>query len=452
MTTATPNPLSQPLRIGRLTAAGRLFKSATSETRATDDGFVTDELLEFYQPMAAAKTPLIVTGNLYVSLQGKSAGRQAGIDADDKIPGLRDWVALAHQGGSLLVAQLNHGGRQMPKSAVPGQRAVSASAVREPLYGTKPRPLRVDEIPGVVRDFADAAERAQRAGFDGVQIHAAHGYLLGQFLTPHTNRRTDDYGGSLDNRMRLLRQVQQAVRARVGDDFPILLKMNGTDMLPLRKGATTAELLRVAIAMQDEGIDAVEVSRGHYESWPGMILGHYKGFFKAQILEGSGTKMSLPRRLFGLAAAPVMEGLAERLAPGGEGFNLGQAEQFTARLDIPVICVGGFHTGDGMQAALSAGRCDAVSAARAFIADPYLYRHVTGAPIADIPVCGYCNGCIARFGGKPVDCYRPAIRAAKDAMLADPLPLAPLRDSRGASHSSDRPDTTSNGRPHTQHS
>jgi 2,4-dienoyl-CoA reductase-like NADH-dependent reductase (Old Yellow Enzyme family) len=242
-----------------MTVPGRLFKSATSETRATDDGFVTDELLDFYRPMIEAGTPLIVTGNLFVSAQEKSAGRQAGIDDDAKLPGLRDWVSEAHAGSSLIVAQLNHGGRQMVQSS-DDKQLVSASKVREPLYGNKPRPLRGDEIPELVETFAAAASRAQQAGFDGVQIHAAHGYLLGQFLTPHTNRRTDDYGGSLDNRMRLLLEVYRAVRARVGEHFPILAKLNGTDMLPLRRGATTPELIRVARALQDEG--RVALSRG----------------------------------------------------------------------------------------------------------------------------------------------------------------------------------------------
>ena len=416
MTTSSTSPLLKPLQIGRLKVPGRLYKSATSETRATDDGYVTDELLEFYEPMVRAGTPLIVTGNLFVSLQAKSAGRQAGIDTDDKKPGLRDWVQLAHSGGSLLVAQLNHGGRQMVRSSDPGNVTVSASSVREPLYGTKPRPLRVDEIPALVDTFAAAAARAQDVGFDGVQIHAAHGYLLSQFLTPHTNRRNDEYGGSIDNRMRLLREVFKGIRARVGDDFPILLKMNGTDMLPLRKGATTAELLRVAKVMQDEGIDAVEVSRGHYESWPGMVLGHYKGFISGQVKEGSGTKMSPKRRATMLALAPIIEGAAERLAPGGEGFNLPQAEQFTAHLDIPVICVGGFHTTKGMESAIETGRCEAVSAARAFIADPHLFKNVQ-TPAPGRPVCGYCNGCIARFGGKPIDCYNDEIRAQKELVL-----------------------------------
>ncbi|ABW12414.1 NADH:flavin oxidoreductase/NADH oxidase [Parafrankia sp. EAN1pec] len=408
--------LATPLGIGPMTVAGRLFKSATSETRATADGFVTDELLAFYEPMIEAGTPMIITGNLYVSLQGKSARRQAGIDADDKIPGLRDWTVLAHQHDVKIVAQLNHGGRQIAQAAPGVDRLVSASDIREPLYGTKPSPLRLDEMPGVVESFAAAGARARDAGFDGVQIHAAHGYLLSQFLTPHTNRRIDAYGGSLDNRARLLVEVLRGLRSRLGDDFPILVKMNGTDDLPFRKGATTEELVGVAVRLQDEGIDAVEISRGHYESWPGMIQGKYKGFFRISLTSGAGQHGSALRKAVALAVAPVVEHVAERLRPPMEGFNLPQAELFTQALDVPVICVGGFHTNEGMEAAIGSGKVDAVSAARAMIADPYLYRNVLG-EVADRPICGYCNGCIARFSGLPIDCYSAEIRLHRDAMI-----------------------------------
>jgi len=408
--------LTTPLDIGPMTVQGRLFKSATSETRATDDGFVTDEVLAFYEPMVDAGTPMIVTGNLYVSPQGKSADRQAGIDADDKIPGLRDWVDLAHRNDVKPVAQLNHGGRQIGRAAPGVDRLVSASSVREPLYGTKPSPLRLDEMAGVVESFAAAGVRAREAGFDGVQIHAAHGYLLSQFLTPHTNRRSDPYGGSLDNRARLLVEVLRGLRSRLGDDYPILVKLNGTDDLPFRKRATTDELVKVAVRLQGEGIDAVEVSRGHYESWPGMIQGHYKGFFRTSLTSGAGRHNSLLRKTLARAVAPAAERVAERLRPPMEGFNLAQAERFTAALDVPVICVGGFHTRDGMEAAIGSGRVDAVSAARAMIADPHLYRNVVG-HITERPVCGYCNGCIARFGGMPIDCYSDDIRAQRAAMI-----------------------------------
>lgn len=407
-----------PLRIGTMTVAGRLFKSATSETRATDDGFVTDDLLDFYRPMVTAGTPLVVTGNLYVSRQGKSAGRQAGIDADDKLEGLAEWARLAQSGGTKLVAQLNHGGRQIAKPQ-PGERIVSASSVREPLYGSKPTPLRDHEIRGVVESFARAAGRAVEAGMDGVQIHAAHGYLLGQFLTPHTNRRTDRYGGSLRNRARLLLDVLAAIRTEVGDAFPVLVKMNGTDDLPLRRANTTGELVQVARWLEEGGADAIEISRGHYESWPGMVQGNYRGFTHTSVARGPLVSAGRLRKAALLAAGPVVERIAGRLRPPTEGFNLRYAAEFTEALAIPVICVGGFHTKEGIEHAIGSGRVDAVSAARAFIADPLLYRNVVTHPTQTRPVCGYCNICIASFSTTRIDCGSEDVRMLRDATLRE---------------------------------
>jgi 2,4-dienoyl-CoA reductase-like NADH-dependent reductase (Old Yellow Enzyme family) len=184
-------------------------------------------------------------------------------------------------------------------------------------------------------------------------------------------------------------------------------------MLPLRRAATPHELLAVGIALQDGGLDAIEISRAHYESWPAQVLGEYRGFWRAQIREGTGRKARPVEKAIGLAAAPLVERLAARLAPGSEGFNLPYSQRFTRVLDIPVICVGGFHSRIAMEEAIRAGGCEAVSAAQAFIADAYLFRTVTGSPTPGGPVCGYGNGCIARFGGQPVDCYSPKIRRAR---------------------------------------
>ncbi|BBZ56725.1 MULTISPECIES: NADH:flavin oxidoreductase [Mycolicibacterium] len=407
-----------PLQIGTMNVPGRLYKSATSETRASDDGYVTSDLLDFYRPMVAAGTPLIVTGNLYVSRQGQSAGRQAGIDTDDKIDGLAQWADLAHSGGTKLIAQLNHGGRQMAK-AQPRERIVSASNIREPMYGCKPTPLRGDELPGIVDSFVRAAGRAVQAGMDGLQIHAAHGYLLSQFLTPHTNRRTDEYGGSLENRARLLLDVLKAVRAEVGDAFPILVKMNGTDDLPFRRACATAELVQVARWLQDSGADAIEISRGHYESWPGMVQGNYRGFVYNPVTRGPLASVSRLRKAAMLAAAPVAERIAGQLRPPAEGFNLEFATQFTDAVSIPVICVGGFHTKEGIERAISSGKVDAVSAARAFIADPLLYRNVVAAPSKEHPVCGYCNLCIASFSTTRIDCGSADVRTVRDRQIRE---------------------------------
>lgn len=413
--------LWSPMKIGSMEVAGRLFKSATSETRATEDGFVTDELLDFYVPMAKAGTPLIITGNICVSQQGHSAARQASIDHDNKIPGLRRLVDAVQAHGVKLVAQLNHGGRQVVRPDAAVNPVVSASDVLEPTLGTKPRALRRDEIPGVIESFAAAAERARKVGFSGVQLHFAHGYLISQFLAPHTNRRNDEYGGSLDNRMRLPLEILRAVRRRVGEDFPILAKVNGTDALTFRKGATESELLQFGLALQNEGLDGIEISRAHYESVPPMLSGSYKGFITTQVRDGSGRGFSTTRKRIALTTAPLLEAFASWTAPKGEGYNLPFARQFKEALRIPVITNGGFVSRQAMESAVLSGQTDAVSCARALIADPYLYRHLY-LPEPAAPVCQYCNQCIARLGAHPVDCYENVMAVRRKQMLLRPIP------------------------------
>lgn len=412
---ASDSILFTPIAIGKLTLPGRLIKTATAETRASDDGFVTPALIDFYLPMAKGGTPLIITGNIYVSREGKSAPHQVGADHDDKIPGLTELVAAVHAHGSRMFAQLNHCGRQVVPRFAGVPEAVSASSVTELVTGTHPRALTLVEIQRIVERYADAAERCKKAGFDGVQIHAANGYLMSQFLTPYTNRRTDDYGGSLERRTRMLRDVFGAIRSRVGPDFPVIIKMNGSDYLPLRPGLKTPELVEIAAIMEREGADAIEISVGHYESGMVMVHGTF-GRCLRNMVEGSMAYLPFFRRWFFRLSWPMIAVLFDLIWPPRQGFNLPYTQAFKKRLTIPVICVGGFLTREAMEAAIEQGRCDIVSAGRAFIADPLLYRHLrTGEPG---PRCVDCNACIGHLGAQPADCYHPVVRAEKDAMLA----------------------------------
>jgi 2,4-dienoyl-CoA reductase-like NADH-dependent reductase (Old Yellow Enzyme family) len=399
-----------------------VFKSATSETRASEEGFVTDELLAFYEPLALARTPLMITGNLYYDPSGRSTHRQCGADADDKIPGLRRWAELARVHGSKLFAQLNHCGRQVLPRGMGLERAVSASAVSEKIMGTKPRPLRSAEIRSLVAAHAAAAGRCQEAGFDGVQIHAAHGYLVNQFLTPYTNRRTDAYGRDAGGRLRFLLEVYRATRARVGPGFPLIAKINGSDWLPGRRGLGTEELVAVARALEGEGIDGFEVSVGHYESGFPMIRGTFGGFLDGMLREGLGSELPRSRRWGIRASRPLLAFAFDRLWPHREGFNLGYTARFKAALSVPVLCVGGFRTRRAMASAIRDGACDAVSCARAMIADPFLYQHLLAGEPG--PRCDVCNACIARAGRLPVDCYHPAVGRAKARMLEEREALA----------------------------
>ena len=412
---AVDSALFKSLSIGKLTIAGRVVKSATSETRATTDGVATQATIDFYAPIARGGTPLIITGNIYVSLDGKSTPMQLGIDDDAKIPALSRLVDAVHSHGVKIFAQLNHSGREVLPSYAGLPEAVSSSDVTDLSTGTRPRALTVPEIRRVVERFGEAAERCQKAGFDGIQIHAAHGYLISQFLTPYTNRRTDDYGGSLQNRVRLLSEVHRAIRSRVGRDYPVILKLNGSDYLPLRAGLKTPELVEIARIMEREGIDGVEISVGHYESGFPVVRGTFGRGLRA-MAHGSARHLPGPRRIFMIVFWPVVAFACNLIWRPYEGFNLRYARDFKKALSIPVLCVGGFLTRPAMEAAIEQGLCDAVSIGRGFIANPLLYQHLRDGTAG--PRCVDCNACIGSIGAQPVDCYHPEVRAAKDAMLA----------------------------------
>ena len=403
-----------PLRIGALEIPGRIYKAATSETQADANGFVTDRLILFYERMARGGTPMMVTGNLYAGPLGKSTRNMTGIDSDEKIAGLQRLTNRVHESGSLIFAQISHCGRQTMADVV-GFQPVSASAVREPTMGSTPREITPSEIAVVIEEFAAGAARAVQAGFDGIEIHGGHGYLISQFLTPHTNRRRDGYGGSFENRSRLLLEIIRATRQATGPGFPILLKLNGADALPGRSGLGTKELVRVGTLAQEESVDAIEVSVGHYESGFRMCAGSFSGFYLDFLKYGSGSDMTRTRRAVLRLLHPILDRMSGWMWPPEEGFNLRYASEFKQALDIPVICVGGFQTLDGIQVALERGDVDAVSCGRQFIADPYLVRNLRNG--IQGPRCDFCNRCLARVGYEPLDCFNPPIRQSKEEML-----------------------------------
>lgn len=413
------SPLFEPIRIGKLEIPARLVKSATTETRCTEDGFVTEDLIRYYDQIAEGGTPLLITGNAYFDVFSKAAPRQLAADSDDKIPGLRRLTDAVHRHGAKIFLQIYHVGRQALPRLAGRREAVSASAVFEPTLGVRPREITPNEIRKVVEGLAKAAGRGKQAGFDGIQIHAAHGYLLSAFLTPHTNRRTDAYGGPLENRMRLLVEVYRAVREEVGPDFPVILKINGSDELFLRRGLRPQEAVAVAKRLEEEGIDAVEVSCGHYESGFPFERGRWKGFFSTVTTVGIGKYLPWYHRYAAWVLAPFLDCALERIAPYREGFNLPYARQFKKALSVPVLCVGGFIRKDAMEEAIAGGACDMVSVARALIADPLLYRHLKEGVSG--PQCDFCNACYARGASWPVDCYNETIREQRDQMLEKEL-------------------------------
>ncbi|MEH6347599.1 MAG: NADH:flavin oxidoreductase [Bermanella sp.] len=409
------NNLFSPINIGSLQLPGRFIKSAMVETLCTKDGFVTPALIEHYQQIARGGTPLIITGAANYNKYGRGVPYQISVDDDDKIPGLTKLTKAVHEFGGKIMAQIYHTSRQALPAPVGRTDAQAPSAVFEPSLGVSPREITIDEIKQNIAEFAQAALRCQQAGFDGVQIHAAHGYLISGFLTPHTNRRKDNYGGSFENRIRFLLEVYQEVRNKVGPDFPLILKLNGSDDLPFRKGLKTHDLVKIAMRMEQVGIDAVEITAGHYESGTTFSRGNWKGFTKNMLANGLGPSLG-PVRRFGMGLfAPLVDAYFNKVAKFSEAFNLSYAQQFTQALSIPVICVGGFVNKETMQNAIKTGQCDVVAVARGLIADPYMYHNLR--ENIEGPKCNYCNACFARPGVQPLDCYEPTIKMQRDKML-----------------------------------
>jgi len=401
--------LFDPLYIGKLKLSGRMAKSATVETLCTRQGYITDEYIQFYEEIAAGETPLIITGAASYDTYSRGVPHQLSVDADDKIEGLKRLADTVHKYDSKVFVQIYHTARQALPGPVGRADAQAPSAVYEPTLGVRPRAMSVPEIQDSIRLYADAVERCKKAGIDGVQIHAAHGYLISAFLTPHTNRRKDQYGGSFENRTRFLVELYRAVRQRVGDEYPLILKINGSDDLPFRKGLSTAELVKVATKMEHEGINAVEISAGHYESCTTFERGQWKGYTRAMLKDGPGQAFSWPKRLSMYVFAPLIDRLFNKVAGFSEGFNLNYAKQFTAALKIPVICVGGFVDKTSMDQALTNQECDMVSIARGLLADPLLYKHLKENRSG--PVCNFCNACFTKPGSSPIGCYNEDVKA-----------------------------------------
>lgn len=355
--------LFTPIRIASLEIPNRFARSATHDYMAGEDGTVTDRQVELYRRLAEGEVGLIVSGHAFVQPCGQASPRQIAVHDDRFIPGLARVAAAVHRFPSRIVLQIAHAGRQT-KPKLCGGTPVSASAVPDPVSKSEPRALAPGEIETLIADFVRAARRAREAGFDGVQLHAAHGYLLSSFLSPHTNRRSDDWGGPPGNRARILLEILRGVKAACGRDFPVLVKLNSTDFLP--GGLTLDEAVDIARLLEREGIDAIEVSGGTAEArrgsvWPGLRSEEEEGYFLA-------------------AAALIKRAVA-----------------------VPVLGLGGFRTFAVMERAVASGQADMISLSRPFIRDPYLVSGFRRGQIAK-STCLSCNKC---FRPRGIGCAAP---------------------------------------------
>ncbi len=343
--------------INGLRLANRLVRSATWEGLGDADGRVNEGVIEIYRRLAEGGVGLIITGYLAVRSDGRQHTTQLSVDRDELVPGLAELAAVVHKHGGTVVGQIVHCGGQAVRTASGGQDPVAPSAVASPGYPELPRELSLAGIRELVACFAAAAGRLRNAGFDGVQLHGAHGYLLAQFLSPSRNQRTDDYGGSLDNRSRFTLEVLAAVRAEVGADWPVMIKLNAHDFL---EGSTTErDSSHLAAALAEGSIDAIEVSGG----------------------TGGSGKLGAARRHIETAE--------------DEAYFLPQARAIRAAAPgVPLMLVGGMRSLETIEAVLASGVADYIALARPLIREPDLpARWASGDRRR--AACVSCSGCFA---------------------------------------------------------
>lgn len=314
----------------------RLFKSAMSEQLGTRAHNPTKGLATLYKTWAEGGLGLSITGNIMIDRSALGEPKNVVLDEQSDLEPFKQWAKAGTSNGTQLWTQLNHPGKQIPNFISEEPVAPSAIALENGLEKgfNKPRALTESEIRDIINKFAVSAELAKKAGFTGVQIHGAHGYLVSQFLSPRHNQRSDQWGGSLENRMRFVLEVYHAIRAKVGEEFPVGIKLNSADFM--RGGFTEADSMEVVKALADAGIDLIEISGGTYES-PSMV--------------GHKMKPTTQKR---------------------EAYFLEYAEKVRSLVDTPLVVTGGFRSADGMTTALQSGATDFIGLARPLAVDPNL--------------------------------------------------------------------------------
>jgi len=308
--------LLQPLTEGRLHLKNRLVMPPMATSRALADGGMSDALLDYYDEKSrGGAIGLVITEHCYITRQGMNRVGQPSVADDGTIEGWRRLVAILHGNGSKTAMQINHAGAASSAAAT-GLEVVGPSNVPSPTGpGETPRELTDDEIATVVEQFAAAAHRVKEAGFDGVEIHGAHGYLLNQFLSPLTNKRTDRYGGDVFGRIHLHLEVIAAVRQAVGEEFPVLLRLGARDYL---EGGTSIEDSTIAaVEFERAGVDILDITGG----LSGYIRpGHDEPGYFAELSEAVKDVVSIPVILTGGVTEPQQ---AERLLADGRADLIG---------------------------------------------------------------------------------------------------------------------------------
>jgi 2,4-dienoyl-CoA reductase-like NADH-dependent reductase (Old Yellow Enzyme family) len=384
-----------PIKIGGLELSNRFVCSATHEVMSKETGEVSDELIKRYVRLAKGGVGLSVTGLMYVHSSGRSYKNQTGIHNDNMTDGLTKLVDAVHQAEGKIAFQIAHSGRQTTKAMIGQTPLAPSSRGRDPINFVKPKEMTEKEILETIKSFGAAAKIAVQAGADGIQIHAAHGYLICEFLSPFFNIRTDSWGGSDENRFRFLKEIYQEVKNVVPDGYPVFVKLNTNDYTP-KEGITPSLAVKYAKWLAELGIDAVEVSCGATNySYMNMCRGDVP---TPELVQG----LSWWEKPIGKLMISKLEGKYNL----EEGYNLEAAKMIKPVLGaVPLFLVGGMRKVSHMEDILENGYADIISMSRPFIRDPFLVKKIEEGKMENVS-CVSCNRCLAAVvNNLPVYCY-----------------------------------------------
>ncbi len=455
------NIIFEPLKFRNLTVKNRFFRSNISGRFDNYDGSGNQARINWEEKFAKGGVGAIISSFVPISIPGRIVPNYATIDRDDRIPFWRKVGEKVHKYDCKFIMQLSHSGRQRDISGVENKDlALSSTNTTDSFHGLLCRSISIAEIKEIIQQFADGARRAREAGLDGVELHGANGYMITQFLSSGINDRSDEYGGSLENRARFLLDIIKAVRKEVGNDFHFQVKISAIDynnaLFPWEKpGNTLDESIQICKWIEEAGGDAIHVSTGsifpHPLNPPGTfpLDGKYPtdkavGSYDTMLSSGNETI-----RNYILFNFPIFHGIfrciwdripnqrhketkplqgleinsedldanfrkfvsareMQEMLRKYQGISIAQAKAVKESVNIPVICTGGFQQASYISKAIEQGFCDAVSMARMLVANNDLPKQF--AEGLDVPKrpCTYCNKCLFNTLENPLGCYEPA--------------------------------------------
>ncbi|MDD4601681.1 NADH oxidase [bioreactor metagenome] len=358
------SPLFNSISIGSMIIKNRFVRSATNDYLGNSDGSISDQEVELYQTLAENDVGLIITAHTYVQHpKGRASISQNAIYEDRLIRGYQKLAQSVHPYGTKLVMQISHAGRQTTTSITEGQTPIAPSMVIDQSTGQAPREMSEAEILTLITDFVAAIGRAKTADCDGVQLHIAHGYALSQFLSPYTNRRSDQWGGSIENRTRIIKEIITQGKLLVGADYPILVKLNSTDGFSDPGYLSLDDVLYTAKLLESLGTSAIEVSGGIKEA---------KG-----VMSRPGIKTAEQEAYFAVAAKAIKQVVS-----------------------IPIILVGGLRSKTIMEHIITSQTADMVALSRPFVKEPNLVTKLLEGQ--ETVACVSCNAC---FNPNGLKCY-----------------------------------------------